>query len=166
MSSEAMILLGVIGAPHGIKGQVKIKTFTETPENLTVYGVLTDKSGKKQFDISIIRSMPDHVIASVKGYPDRTAIEKLRGQELYVPRSKLPMLDEGEYYIEDLIGLKVQLENGKAHGMVTGVYNFGAGDMLEITTSEAKEMVPITEETLVRVDRDQHALLIKLPIII
>lgn len=138
MSSEAMILLGVIGAPHGIKGHIKIYTYTEQPENITAYGALSDKSGKKQFDISIIRSMPDHVIASVKGYPDRNAIEKLRGQELYVPRSRLPEPKDDEYYIEDLIGLEIRDTQHSIIGHIASIQNFGSGDIVEIKMMDGK----------------------------
>lgn len=138
MTKDALILLGVIGAPHGIKGQVKITTYTESPENLTAYGALTDKTGKKQFQVHIDRVVENHVIARIEGCPDRTAVEKLRGQELYISRSKLPELQDGEYYIEDLIGMRVKDTHDLTIGQIVSIQNFGAGNIVEMTTMEGK----------------------------
>ncbi|MFO1241965.1 MAG: ribosome maturation factor RimM [Rickettsiales bacterium] len=138
MTSDARVLLGVIGAPHGVKGQVKIKTFTEVPENLTAYGTLTDRTGKISYDIKIVRSVSDQIIATVEGYPDRTAVEKLRGQELYVARSQLPPLAEGEYYTEDLVGLRVFSSDGEDYGAILGLHDFGAGILAEIKDPSGK----------------------------
>ena len=138
MTNETLVLLGVIGAPHGIKGQVKITTYTESPENLTAYGALTDKTGKKQFNVHIERVLENHVIARIEGCLDRTAVEKLRGQELYVPRDRLPKLEDGEFYIEDLIGLLVKDNHNFVIGEIISIQNFGAGNVVEMKTMEGK----------------------------
>lgn len=130
--ANGMVLLGIITAPHGIKGEVKIHTFTESPENITAYGPLTDKSGTKTFKISVVRTSGDHLVARINGISDRNEAEKLRKQELYVFRSQLPETASDEYYIEDLVELKVVDASGLIIGSIVYVHNFGGGEIVEV----------------------------------
>jgi 16S rRNA processing protein RimM len=145
-----MILLAVIVSAHGIQGAVKIKTFTQSPENIFAYGALQDEK-KRQYSLKLLRVVsPSSLIATVKGVHNRTDAEALRGVNLYVERSQLPGLVDEEFYHNDLIGLMVQDLEEQEIGLVKSVLNFGAGDFLEIigadghlyTISFTREAVP------------------------
>jgi 16S rRNA processing protein RimM len=127
------ILLGQIGAAHGIKGQVRIATHTQDPEAIGSYGPLeTDRPGLT-ITLTKVRLQKNVVIAHIKGISDRTAAEQLNGVSLYIDREKLPETeDEDDFYHADLIGLKARLADGSEIGEVMAVPNFGAGDLLEI----------------------------------
>lgn len=131
MSIDAKkILIGKIVAPQGIRGEVRVQTFTETPgdfKNLAVFGESIE-SGKIHF----VRPVPnsDVIIAQIDGVTDRNTAETLRGTELFILRDDLPELKDGEYYQSDLIGFTV-MQNGKNVGRVVCFQNFGAGDLIE-----------------------------------
>ncbi len=131
--NSGMILMGRIGAAHGIKGEVRIQSFTEDPMALVDYGPLaTDKPG---LTITILsaRTTTNVLVARLAGVNDRTAAERLNGVELFVPRALLPETDdEDDFYHADLIGLAARLADGTEIGVVAAVPNFGADDLLEI----------------------------------
>lgn len=144
MSDESRICLGVITGVHGIKGEVKVKSFTQNPRDIAGYGILEDKSGTKNFDIKVAGNSKELLRVKIKGIDDRNSAEALAGTELYVSKSVLPELkDEDEFYHTDLIGLAAKLE-GEEIGHVSGVYNFGAGDIIEIkiNSTSKTEMIP------------------------
>lgn len=132
-TQNTRILVGQIGAAHGIKGQVRIAAHTENPESIGDYGPLeTDKPGQT---ITIVKArlFKNVVIAHIKGITDRNAAETLNGTNLYIDRSKLPEIeDEDDFYHTDLIGLDARLESGVVIGKVSAIPNFGAGDLIEI----------------------------------
>lgn len=131
------VCLGKIVAAHGIKGQVKIKTFTEEPENITKYGLLVDINQKPIEIISFSKKSDNLLIAAINLVNSRNQAELLKGMQLFVHQSKLPSLSETEIYYESLIGLPL-LANGKKLGEVIGVYDFGAGSFCEIQTNIKK----------------------------
>lgn len=162
-----MILLAVIAQAHGIRGDVKVKTFTQDPANIVAYGPLHDEQGR-EYSLKLIRvSSGDSLIASIKGVSDRNQAEALRGTKLYIERSQLPDLIEEEFYHSDLIGLEVQDLEGQDIGRVSAVSNYGAGDFLEIidsnyhlyTISFTRQAVPIVQlpgngrDGIIKVDR-------------
>ncbi|MEA2757474.1 MAG: rRNA processing protein RimM [Methylobacteriaceae bacterium] len=127
------ILVGVFGAPHGIRGEVRLKSYTGDPAAIGGYGPLYDESGARRFSIDALRPIgKDLFVARVAGVGDRSAAEALNGTELFVPRDALSALEEEEFYYADLIGLRVENEDGEIFGTVVAVHNFGAGDVLEI----------------------------------
>src|SRR6478736_2879660 len=129
-----LILLGVIGAPHGIRGEVRIKAFTGDPLAIAEYGPLTDGKGRS-FEIADIRPAKEVVVARLKGVTTREAAEALNGVELFVARDKLSAgEDEDEFLQADLIGCSVVGPDGAIFGTVTTVENYGAGDLLDIET--------------------------------
>ncbi len=143
------ICLGKITGVHGIKGEVKIKSFTSSDADIGTYGNLENKDGSKVFAIKVIGHSKELLRCKIKGIDDRNAAETLVGTELYVNREVLPDLEEEEYYLADLIGLKVIDKNSELEvGTVAGVYNFGAGDILEIKVNSTNklEMIPFTKE--------------------
>lgn len=130
--APSLILLAVIGAAHGIRGAVRLKTFTESPTNILAYGPLQDESGKR-YSLKLLRlSPPDGAVVTIEGVGDRNQAEVLRGTRLYIERSQLPDLQEEEFYHSDLVGLKVYDLEGQDVGCVRAIGNFGAGDFLEI----------------------------------
>ena len=136
---------------------MKIKSFTENPEDVAAYGPLKDASGKTTFDLKIVGLSKGLPVARIKGISDRNAAEALKGTELYVPRSRLPETEEEEeYYHADLIGLPVFFQDGEKFGTILRLHDFGAGDMLEIVPdgkgAKAAVLVPFTVEIVPEVD--------------
>lgn len=155
------VCLGVISGAHGIRGEVKIKTFGEDPLAIGAYGPLSDETGSRSVEIAAVRPSKGGVVARITGVADRTQAETLKGLKLFIERSALPAPEEDEYYHADLVGLSVELSDGKAMGKVIAVQDFGAGPMLEISPVGAagakkgrKEsiLVPFTMETVPEVD--------------
>jgi 16S rRNA processing protein RimM len=127
------ILVGVFGAAHGIRGEVRLKSYTADPAAIGTYGPVQDEAGTRSFILEALRTLgKDMFVARVKGIADRSAAEALNGTELFVPRDALPQPDADEFYHADLIGLRVENERGDLLGSVVMLHNFGAGDILEI----------------------------------
>ena len=131
------VLMAVIGAAHGIRGEVRVKSFTGDPEALGEYGPLFDVAGNR-FEIETIRPQKEVVVVRFARVRDRMAAERLNGTELFVDRSVLPEADEDEFYHDDLVGLAVMDETGAKIGKVTAVQNYGGGDVLELTVDGRK----------------------------
>ncbi|MDX8527368.1 ribosome maturation factor RimM [Mesorhizobium sp. MSK_1335] len=142
---ENPVQMAVIGAAHGIKGELRVKTFTGDPMALADYGLLHAKDGRA-FQIMDIRPAGTVVVVRFKGIGDRNAAEALAGTELFVDRSVLP--DDGEedeFYHADLIGLDVRDDTGVV-GKVVAVHNFGGGDILDVTLAGRKGvLIPFTQ---------------------
>jgi 16S rRNA processing protein RimM len=152
MKPENPVQMAVIGAAHGIKGELRIKTFTGDPMALGGYGPLYAKDGRA-FEIDGIRPAGDVVVVRFKGVRDRTIAEGLTGIELFVDRSVLPAEEEDEFYHADLVGLAVRAETGTEAGKVTAVQNFGGGDILEITFRGRKGvLIPFSQAAVPEVD--------------
>ena len=131
--SERVLLGAVIGA-HGIKGEVRVKTFTADPDALGAYGPLTTDDGRRLAVVALRAGKPGEVVVRFDGVADRDAAEALKGRELFVPRDALPAPEPDEFYHADLIGLAVEDSSNTALGRVRAMHNFGAGDMMEIET--------------------------------
>lgn len=140
------VQLAVIGAAHGIKGEVRVKTYTGDPMDLGSYGLLYDAAGK-DYEIVSIRPAKTVVVVRFAGVDDRNAAEALNGTELYVDHAQLPQdLEEDEFYYTDLIGLTVRDSDGATYGKVSAVFNFGGGDVLEIKEGGKKPvLIPFTK---------------------
>jgi 16S rRNA processing protein RimM len=145
--------MAVIGAAHGIRGELRVKTFTGDPLALGNYGPLFTADGRS-FEVLDIRPAGTVVVVRFKGVPDRTAAESLNGTELYIERSALPDDgEEGEFYHADLIGLTVRDESDHLLGKITAVQNFGGGDILEFTYGGRKgALIPFTRAAVPHVD--------------
>src|SRR4051795_7647188 len=126
------ICVARIGAAHGVRGAVKLWTFTEDPLAVMDYGPLMTKDGARQFEVANARPAKDHLVATFKGVATREDAERLNGIELYVARDKLPATDEDEYYHADLIGLAAVNAFHEPLGRVPAIHNFGGGDIIEI----------------------------------
>ena len=125
-------MLGVITGAHGVRGEVKVKTFTADPRALTCYGALSDASGNRAFKLAMRGEARGLAIAKLDGVDTRDGAEALKGVELWVDRDRLPKPKRGEVYIADLVGLAAVTEAGESVGRVKQVLNYGAGDVLEI----------------------------------
>ncbi|MEM7290331.1 MAG: ribosome maturation factor RimM, partial [Pseudomonadota bacterium] len=145
--TEQKILLAQIGAPHGIKGEVRVKPFGD-PEMLDQYGKLETAGGRK-FKIKRMRFQKAMAVVKFEGINTRDEAEALNGVDLFVDRSKLPEPDEDEFYVSDLIGMEVIIDC-KEHGTIKDVPNFGADDMIEIKPAGggATYYLPFTEEVV------------------
>lgn len=163
---ENPVLMGVIGAPHGIKGQLRVKSYTADPEALGDYGTLYAEDGRA-FDVTYIRASKTVVVVSFDQVKDRTQAEALNGTELYIDRAQLPdeELDEDEFYVEDLVGMDVLDESGKHIGAVMAVLNFGAGDMVEVAMlnpegglNQKTTMYPFTKAVVPTIDMERWAI--------
>jgi len=157
MPQSDKLLLGVIAGARGIKGEVKVKTFTEVPEDIANYGPLEDASGANSFALKTVGVSKGLPVVRIKGITDRNQAEALKGTELYVSRDKLPEVkEENEYYHADLIGLQAVFKDGTGFGKVLRLHGFGAGDMLEILpdgkAEKASILVPFTMEMVPEVN--------------
>lgn len=164
--SGDLLLMGVIVGVHGIKGEVKIKTFSESPEALAAYGTLRSKSGTEKFKIKRHRVAKGVLVAKLIGVNDRNAAEALRGTELYLPRASLPELsDKEEFYHADLVGLRVEQPDGSLLGTVIALQNFGGGDMVEVQPvgGGETEFFPFTHETVPDVNIDGGRIVVVRP---
>lgn len=148
-SADNRVCVGVLVSAHGIRGQVRIKSFTEDPELLDAYGPLQDEAGTKTYQVSVVGRAKGVIICTIQGVEDRTAAEKLRGLKLYLDRSVLPKLDEDEFYHSDLIGLTARFADGTVVGRVTALYDFGAGDVMELHGLEGGvAVIPFTRASV------------------
>ena len=152
-AEDERLCVGVIAGAHGVRGLVKIKSFTADPANLTAYGPLTDESGARRYQVAVTGRAKGVLLARIEGVGDRDAARALRGARLYVARAALPEPEDEEYYHADLIGLAVEDRAGAPLGRVAAVQNFGAGDILEIERpDQGTLLVPFTKAAVPLVD--------------
>jgi 16S rRNA processing protein RimM len=158
------ICVARIGAAHGVRGAVKLWTFTEDPLAVKYYGPLTTKDGARQFEVAHVREARDHLVATLKGIATREEAERLNGLELYIAREKLPATGEDEYYYADLIGLAAVTTADAPIGRVVAIHNFGAGDIIEIAPPRGSTLLlPFTNAVVPTVDLAGGRVVIELP---
>jgi 16S rRNA processing protein RimM len=164
MTVTSPICVARIGAAHGVRGAVKLWTFTEDPLAVKDYGPLTTKDGARQFELAQVREAKDHLVVTLKGVATREDAERLNGIELYVPRDRLPETDDDEYYHADLIGLAAVNSADEPLGRVVAIHNFGAGDIIEIAPAQGATMLlPFTNAVVPTVDLANGRVVIELP---
>jgi 16S rRNA processing protein RimM len=146
------LLLGEIGAAQGLKGEVRLRSYTQDPSAIAGYA-LEDEHGRA-VEIESVRVTPKALIARIKGVTTREGAEALNHTKLYVERARLPAREEDEWYHSDLIGLEAVGQDGAAIGAVVAVQNFGAGDLIEVKPAKggATVLVPFTRDTVPEVD--------------
>ena len=158
------ICLGKVTGPQGLDGSVRIKSYTAHPEDIASYGPVTDKEGRSQFDIQILRSTNKGLVAKLGGIEDRAAAEAIKGLELYVTRDVLPEPEEGEFYFSDLIGLDVVSIEGNLIGKVKSMDNFGAGNLIEIEFGEMNSFIlPFSDQAVPVIDIVGGRVVVRLP---
>ncbi|HSV27956.1 MAG TPA: ribosome maturation factor RimM [Candidatus Omnitrophota bacterium] len=147
------VCVGAVVGAHGVRGGVRIKSFTDCPQDVGSYGPVEDESGERRFKLKVTGEAKGLVIATLEGVKDRDAAEALRGTRLYVPRARLPKLEEDEFLVSDLVGLEARNEAGEVVGIVRGVADFGAGEVVDIALKAGGSlMVPFTKAAVPEVD--------------
>ena len=163
-ASQNLVVLGVFGAAHGLKGEIRLRSYTEEPLAIANYGPLLTKSGR-QVKLTSVRQAKDVLIARVEGVGDRTGAEQLVNLQLFVERAVLGAPeDEDEFFHADLIGLVARDEAGEKIGTVTGLFDFGAGDIIEVTPDGAKPLLlPFSKAVVPVVDIKAGHIVVILP---
>jgi 16S rRNA processing protein RimM len=153
-AEKTRVCIARVGAAHGTSGEVRLWPFTAEQEAVVSYGALETADGARSFEIEALRPAGDGLIARLKGVTDRSAAERLRNLDLYVPRARLPAPQPDEFYHADLVGLAVDDGRGRTIGSVVAVHNFGAGDLLEIALDEGSDtvMLPFTAAAVPQVE--------------
>ena len=155
-----LIFVAQVGAAHGVRGEVKVTTFTADPMALADYKTLLRQDGSPAPTIMSARPTKGGIVARLKGVADRNAAEALRGLKLYIQRDSLPEPEEDEFYLADLIGLSVETAAGEVLGKVKAVQDFGAGDLLEIQPrAGATWWLPFTRQAVPEVRLAQGKLI-------
>ena len=159
------LLMGRIGAAHGIKGEVRITSFTEEPLALKDYGPLETSKPGLVIEIEQARATTNVLVARLKGVTDRNAAETLNGVELYVDRDKLPPPADDDFYHADLIGLEARLMDGSVLGTVTAIPNYGASDLIEVRDSRTGDtfLYPFTKAVVPEVKLADGYIVIDVP---
>jgi 16S rRNA processing protein RimM len=166
MTAKELVLVGKFGAAHGIKGEVRLQSFTGDPAAIGRYGPLSDVKGR-QFKLTSLRPVKaDLFVARVDGIKDRTAAEALVNVELFVSRAALPPPEEDEFYLTDLIGLDARDPSGVRLGTILNVLNFGGGDILEVVPEGGGEtwLLPFTKEVVPEIDLARRQVIIVPPV--
>lgn len=158
------VCVGQILGAHGVRGLVKLLSFTSDPAAIACYGALTDESGRRRFAVSLSGANKGHFLARLSGIEDRDAAQALAGMRLFVEREQLPPADEDEYYHADLIGLRAERPDGTPLGTVAALHDFGAGELIELVLpSGARPMLPFDRHTVPVVDIEGGRLVIDPP---
>ena len=158
-----VLLAAIIGA-HGLKGEVKVKTFTSTPDAIARYGVLHDKTGAT-FEIRRVDpGKKDEAVVALKNVTTREAAEALKGRELFVTRGALPAAEDGEFYHADLVGLRAEDGEGHAIGTVAAILNFGAGDVLVLARPDGDEVyLPFSRDVVPSIEIENGRIIVVEP---
>ncbi len=154
-ASARHIAVGILGAPHGVRGELRVKSYTEDPKAIGAYGDLMDRTGKAFFRLTAVRLLKDDMlVVRLAGIDSREQAEKLTGAELFARRDRLPSPPEDEFYYDDLVGLDAMTIEGGLLGRVVALRKFGAGDILEIAPAAGGEtmMLPFTKAVAVEID--------------
>lgn len=150
---EGLICVGLIGSARGLKGELRVKSFTADANALASYGALTDETGEQAFELKVTGKHKEQLVVRIKGVNDRNAAEALNGQKLYMERDQLPKTDEDEFYFSDLQGLDAELVDGQPFGTVIEAEDYGGGPFLEVKApGHGTVLVPFTKAAVPVVD--------------
>lgn len=151
--------VAAVAAAHGIRGALRLKSYTERPDDVVAYGPVFDRQGNRLFTFEVTGPAKGGVIVKAEGIDDRDAAEALRGTELFVPRTALPDPDDDEFYYSDLEGLEAFNTDGSRFGVVKRVVNHGAGDLIEITDDGGRlHIFPFDKASVPVIDLENHRL--------
>ena len=163
------VCVAQIGAAHGIRGEVRLRSFTQDPRAITAYGRLESEDGQRHFEIETLRPGKGGFVARLKGVADRNAAERLTHLKLYVPRDRLPPVeDDNTFYHADLVGLAAVTPQGAPFGTVRAMHNFGAGDIIEIEPAGGGDalMLPFTDAIVPTIDLKAGRIVVVPPTIV
>ncbi|WP_372884700.1 ribosome maturation factor RimM [Shimia sp.] len=149
-----MVCVGAIAGSYGVRGEVRLKSFTADAGAIADYAPLCSEDGTQSFEVRITRSIKNGMAARLSGIDSKEEADALKGLKLFVPRDRLPALPEDEFYYADLIGMQVFDTGGTLLGEVRSVQNHGAADLLEIRVAGLSNTVllPFTREAVPTVD--------------
>ncbi len=155
-----------IGAAHGVRGEVRLWPFTEDPLAVASYGPLETENGTRRFTIEALRPGKNFLVARIAGVSDRNTAETLTNLELFVPRERLPVIEEADtFYHADLIGLAAVTAEGVTVGTVTAIHNFGAGDIIEIKPEAGSPlMLSFTEAAVPKINLKARQIVVVPPL--
>lgn len=158
------VVVGAVGGAYGVRGEVRLKSYCATPEDIETYSPLTDEAGNA-FDLALIGSIKHGFSARIAQVSSKEQADALKGTQLYARRDQLPSLPDDEYYYTDLIGLTVVDVGGETLGQVKTVQNHGADDLLEVTRtdSSATLLIPFTLQVVPTVDLDAARIVVDPP---
>lgn len=142
------VIVGEIGRPHGVRGLVRLRAFTEDPAAIAAYSPLTDETGARRFVVTL----KGGDIAAIEGVTDRDAAQRLTGTRLYVERDRLPPPEDDEFYLTDLIGLAAVTDGGEALGTIRAVEDHGAGAFIIVAGAGREHLLPFTRAVVPVVD--------------
>jgi 16S rRNA processing protein RimM len=166
-TKSRLICVGMITSAHGIRGAVNIKSYTENPKDIASYGPVFNKEGERSYKLKVISVKKDNcIIAMIDGTDTRNDAEKLKGMKLYIPRGVLPeILEDDEFYSEDLLGLTAFFQDGKEYGVVQAVHNYGSCDILEIRLKDSnkEELLAFTKEIVPEINLEEGYIIVDLP---
>ncbi|HEY1720041.1 MAG TPA: ribosome maturation factor RimM [Magnetospirillaceae bacterium] len=163
--AERLLVGAVVGA-QGLGGLLRVKSFTDNPADLAAYGPVDMEAANgtvTKVTLQVTGTAKGVVIVKASGVADRTQAEALKGARFFVDREALPEADDDEYYLEDLIGLTAELEDGTRYGRIKAVYDFGAGTILEIDTPDGSVMLSFSEEAVPEVDLEGKRVIVAPP---
>ena len=162
---DRLVLVGVFGAPQGVRGEIRVKSYTGEAKAIGAYGPLTDARGANVFAFERLRALKDDMlVVKVKGVETRHAAAGLTGIELFVRRSRLPPPRAEEFYWDDLVGLEAATREGEPIGRVVSLRNFGAGDIIEIATAAGDLLLlPFTKAVAPEIDLEAGRIVIDPP---
>jgi 16S rRNA processing protein RimM len=163
---DRLILLGVFGAPQGVRGEIRVKSLTGEPRAIGAYGPLTDNRRAGKFVFASLRPLKDDMlVARVAGVETREAAEALKNVEIFARRDQLPPPAHDEFYYDDLVGLEAVDSAGARIGRVASLVNYGAGDVLEIAPTQGGEtfLLPFSKSVAQRIDFDVGQIVIERP---
>ncbi|WP_299355059.1 ribosome maturation factor RimM [uncultured Shimia sp.] len=151
-----MVCVGAVAGAYGVRGEVRLKSFTADAEAIADYAPLQTEDGMREFGVSVTRAIKNGLVARLTGVSTKEDADALKGVRLYVPRDRLPDLPDDEFYYADLIGLEVRDTGGTVLGHVKSVQNHGAADLLEIHGPDLKSTVllPFTHEVVPTIDME------------
>ena len=163
--SAHLICMAEIVGVHGVRGMLKLKVFSDSPENLPDYAPLCDAAGKREFTFLTFQPHQNIYLVTLENIKDRDQAEKLRGTKLYIPRDRLPEIkDKNTYYYADLVGLAAKDANGAVIGKIIQVANFGSADLLEIKPLKgASYYVPFTKAIVPNVNIEKKEATVLVP---
>jgi len=156
----------VFGAPQGVRGEIRVKSFTADPKAIGAYGALTDAKRANVFAFERLRALKnDMVVVKVKGVETRGVAAALTGVEIFVRRDQLPPPNADEFYHADLVGLEAVTQGGERLGRVVSIGNYGAGDILEIAPEDGGEtlLLPFTKQAAPIVDFEAGRIVVEPP---
>jgi 16S rRNA processing protein RimM len=163
--SNKMIFVGAIAGAFGVKGEVRLKSFTSEPESIAEYGPVFTDDGMRSFNVLLTGQLKNALSAKLSGVQTKEDADALRGLQLFVPRGKFPQLPDDEYYYSDLVDLGVFDAGGTQIGKVHSVQNHGASDILEISQPDTSSTVllPFTRKNVPKVDTKASRIIIDPP---